>query len=175
MKNDNGYAAVAKQTLVVLAMSFVAVVIAQPVFYLLSTTGIFEWSLSRFLFGSLYGMILGVGNFFAMAVSLVLLTATAQDAKEGKARAQSVYLLRQLVLIGFAVVGCLLPVFHIVAVLGALALTQLVIAVYAFVGNLISMKKEPPISAGTVQDTPVEENEEEDRTSSENSENKEDE
>ena len=81
MKNDNGYAAVAKQTLAVLAMSLVAVVIAQPVFYLLSTTGIFEWSLWRFILGSLYGMVLGVGNFFSMALSLVLLTATARDAK----------------------------------------------------------------------------------------------
>lgn len=174
MTNDNGYVAAVKQTLIVLAMSFVAVAIAQPVFYLLSTTGIFRWSLTQFLLGSLYGMILGVGNFFAMAVSLTMLTATARDAKEGKARAQSVYLLRQLVLVGFAVVGCLLPIFHIVAVLGALALTQLVIAVYAFVGNLIAMKKNPPAPASTVQDMPVEDVEK-DQSALEISENKEDE
>ena len=144
-ERDSGFSAVLKQTLLILAISVFVVALAQPAFYLLSTTGIFEWSLLRFLLGSLYGMLLGVGNFFAMALSLVLVTATAADPKEGKAKAQSTYVFRQLVLVGLAVVGCLIPAFHIVAVLGSLALTQLVITVYALIGNVIALKKNPPV------------------------------
>ena len=140
---DNGFSTVLKQTLIVLALSVVTVAIVQPVFCLLSSTGLYEWSLPKFLFGSIYGMLLGVGNFFAMALSLILLTASAAEAKEGKARAQSTYLVRQLVLMGLAVVGCLLPIFHIVSVLGSLAVTQLVIALYALIGNVIALKKNP--------------------------------
>lgn len=140
---NSGFSDVLKQTLLVLAISTVTVAVAQPVFYLLSTTGIFEWSLLRFLLGSLYGMILGVGNFFAMALSLVLVTATAASPKEGKAKAQSTYVFRQLILVALAVVGCLIPVFHIVSVLGSLALTQLVITAYALIGNVIALKKNP--------------------------------
>lgn len=141
---DSGFSAVLKQTLLVLAISAVTVAVAQPFFYLLSTTGIFEWSLLRFLLGSLYGMLLGVGNFFAMALSLILVTATAANPKEGKAKAQSTYVFRQLILVALAVVGCLIPVFHIVSVLGSLALTQLVITVYALIGNVMALKKNPP-------------------------------
>ena len=141
---DSGFSAVLKQTLLILAISAVTVAVAQPVFYLLSTTGIFEWSLLRFLLGSLYGMLLGVGNFFAMALSLILVTATAANPKEGKAKAQSTYVFRQLILVALAVVGCLIPVFHIVSVLGSLALTQLVITVYALIGNVMALKKNPP-------------------------------
>ena len=141
---DSGFSAVLKQTLLILAISAVTVAVAQPFFYLLSTTGIFEWSLLRFLLGSLYGMLLGVGNFFAMALSLILVTATAANPKEGKAKAQSTYVFRQLILVALAVVGCLIPVFHIVSVLGSLALTQLVITVYALIGNVMALKKNPP-------------------------------
>ena len=67
-----------------------------------------------------------------------------KQPKEGKAKAQSTYVFRQLILVALAVVGCLIPVFHIVSVLGSLALTQLVITVYALIGNVMALKKNPP-------------------------------
>lgn len=157
---DSGFSAVLKQTLLILAISAVTVAVAQPFFYLLSTTGIFEWSLLRFLLGSLYGMLLGVGNFFAMALSLILVTATAANPKEGKAKAQSTYVFRQLILVALAVVGCLIPVFHIVSVLGSLALTQLVITVYALIGNVMALKKNPPAMKEDEPQPPIKEGQE---------------
>ena len=157
---DSGFSAVLKQTLLILAISAVTVAVAQPFFYLLSTTGIFEWSLLRFLLGSLYGMLLGVGNFFAMALSLILVTATAANPKEGKAKAQSTYVFRQLILVALAVVGCLIPVFHIVSVLGSLALTQLVITVYALIGNVLALKKNPPAMKEDEPQPPIKEGQE---------------
>ena len=157
---DSGFSAVLKQTLLILAISAVTVAVAQPFFYLLSTTGIFEWSLLRFLLGSLYGMLLGVGNFFAMALSLILVTATAANPKEGKAKAQSTYVFKQLILVALAVVGCLIPVFHIVSVLGSLALTQLVITVYALIGNVMALKKNPPAMKEDEPQPPIKEGQE---------------
>ena len=151
-QNDNGVLTVVKQTLLVLLFSAVVVGASLPVYYLISTGGYFEWSLLKFALGSVYGMLLGVGNFFAMAISMILITASALDAKEGKVRAQSGYMLRLLFVVGFAVVGCLIPIFHIVSVLGSLALTQLVIVVYSLIGSLINMKKNPVSSPKPVQD-----------------------
>ena len=145
-QNENGYLVVLKQTLLVLAVSAVIVGASLPIYYLLSGVGIFEWSLLKFSLGCVYGMLLGVGNFLAMSISLVLLTESVVDGKEGKLRAQSSYLLRQVLLVGLAIVGCLIPVFHPIAVLGSLVLTQIAITVYALVGKILLMKKTPPVS-----------------------------
>lgn len=145
-QNDSGILTVLKQTAWILLLSTVAVGVSLPLYYLISKGGFFQWSLMKFALGAVYGMLLGVGNFFAMALSMILLTATALDAKEGKARAQSSYLFRQFFVIGLAVVGCLIPIFHIVAVLGSLALTQLVVVIYSLIGSLVAMKNNPPLS-----------------------------
>ena len=104
-QNDNGLLTVVKQTLIVLAVAAVVVAASLPVYYLVSLSGIIAWDALRMILGAVYGMMLGVGNFFAMAVSLVLLTASAEDGKQGRAKAQSTYMLRQLILFGLAVVG----------------------------------------------------------------------
>lgn len=155
-QKDNAFSAIVKPTVAVLLCSVVAVGISLPIYYAIARGGLFQWSLLKFTLGSVYGMLLGVGNFFAMALSMTLLTASAASAKEGKARAQSSYLLRQFFVVALAVVGCLIPFFHIVAVLGSLAVTQLVIVLYSLIDSLIAMKKNPSAFNGMKKNAPTE-------------------
>ena len=170
-QSDNGFMTVVKQTLIVLAVASAVVLASLPVYYLVSLSGIFEWNLLKIALGALYGMLLGVGNFFAMAISLVLLTASAEDGKQGRSKAQSTYMLRQLVLFGLAVVGCLIPFLNSVAVLVSLALTQLAIAGYALIGKMFFAKNAPSSTAASEavlsSNAPNEENKENDKEDAE--------
>lgn len=136
-----------KPTAAVGCISLILAGVAQPVYYLLAKTGIFSYTLFPFLFGALYGVLLGVGNFFVMALSLTRLTSSGADAAEAKKKAQASYTARSLAVIALMVVGCVIPFFSAVAVILSVAITQLGIVLYALVARSAEMKKIKNVSS----------------------------
>lgn len=141
-KNETAAGAVIKQTLIIGCISLVLVGAAQPLYILIGDhTTLYEYSALKFILGSVYGWLLGVGNFAVMAISLMMLTSTTTDRNEARKRAQTAYTGRLVGLLLFAVGGCFIPVFHPVAVLLSLALTQFGIFAYSFLYKMIDAKK----------------------------------
>ncbi len=131
--NKSGKKAVLLQTLAVAGIGLFLIAVAQPLYPLISKSGLFEYSSLRFILGSVYGWLLGIGNFFAMAVSLIFLTSSSNSQSEGQKKAQAMYMSRLVAVLLLAVGGCFIPVFHPAAILISLALTQFGISVYAMI------------------------------------------
>ena len=142
-KTETPAGAVFKQTLIVALISLAIVAAAHPLFILIGNkTDLYEYTPLRFILGSVYGWLLGVGNFLGMALSLIMLTKSTVDKQEGQKRAQAMYMGRLVVLLLFAVGGCFIPVFHPAAVLIALALTQFGIFAYSLIFKLSQARKQ---------------------------------
>ena len=142
-KNETPMGAVFKQTAAIALISLAIVAAAHPLFIVIgNNTELFDYVPLRFILGSVYGWILGVANFFAMALSLVMLTSSSTDRMEGQKRAQSAYMGRLVALLLFAVGGCFIPIFHPAAILISLALTQFGIFAYSLIFKLSEAKKQ---------------------------------
>ncbi len=141
-KEQSGMGAVLKQTLIVALIGFVLALFAQFLYPAFARSGLFAYSPLRFILGGVYGWVLGVANFFAMALSLIMLTSGTADRQEGQKKAQAMYMGRLVTVLLFAVGGCFIPVFHPAAILFSLALTQAGISIYAMCFKLFEGRKE---------------------------------
>lgn len=143
-KNNPGeYHDIVRQIILISVISAAIVAAAHPLLILIGNNSeLYEYTPLRFILGSVYGWMLGVGNFIAMAVSLVLLTSAQSERREGQKRAQAAYMGRLVVLLFFAVGGCFIPVFHPAAVLISLALTQFGIFLYSLTFKLAEARKQ---------------------------------
>ena len=140
--SDSGFRAVVRQSLILGAVSAVLVALVHPLLILIgNNTDLYEYSALRFILGSVYGWLLGIGNFVGMAASLIMLTSSKADRMEGQKRAQAMYMARLVVLLLFAVGGCFIPVFHPAAILVSLAATQFGIFAYSLIFKLAEAKK----------------------------------
>lgn len=140
--SESAFGAVFKQTAIIALISAAVTAAAHPLLILIgSKTELYDYEALRFILGSVYGWFLGVGNFAAMAITLVLLTSSATEKREGQKRAQAAYMGRLVVLLLFAVGGCFIPVFHPAAVLISLALTQFGIFLYSLTFKLVEANK----------------------------------
>ena len=139
---EGGFSDALRQILIIALISAAVVAAAHPLFILIgNNTDLFDYDPLRFILGSVYGWLLGVGNFAAMAVTLILLTSSSADRREGQKRAQAAYMGRLVAILLFAVGGCFIPVFHPAAILVSLALTQFGIFVYSLTFKLIEARK----------------------------------
>ena len=103
-KNDSGIGVVVRQTAVIALISAAVVAAAHPLLILIgNNTELYDYVPLRFILGSVYGWLLGVGNFAAMAFTLVLLTSSAKERQEGQKRAQAAYMGRLVVLLLFVI------------------------------------------------------------------------
>ena len=147
--NQNKLAPAFLQTGIVAAIGLVLSGAAQALYPVIVP----EYTAYKFILGGVYGWLLGVLNFLAMALSLVLLTESTTDRQEGQKKAQSMYMARLVILLLLAVGGCFIPVFHPIAVLASLALTWTGVFLYSFIFKLVEARK-------NAQNPPSAENEE---------------
>ena len=140
--NDSGFRAVFRQSLILGVISAVLVALVHPLLILIgNNTDLYDYTPLRFILGSVYGWLLGIGNFVGMAASLIMLTSSKADRTEGQKRAQAMYMGRLVILLLFAVGGCFIPVFHPAAILVSLAATQFGIFAYSLTFKLAEAKK----------------------------------
>ena len=141
-KRESSFSAVVRQSVIIAAIGAALVAAAHPLFLLIgSRTDLFDYEPLRFILGSVYGWLLGVGNFVGMAASLMMLTSSKSGRQEGQKRAQAMYMGRLVILLLFAVGGCFIPVFHPAAILGSLAVTQFAIFAYSLTFKLAEARK----------------------------------
>ncbi len=101
--------AIKTETIYIASVSVILSLLLQSVFLIIG-----KWDITVLL-GNIYGLLVTVGNFFLMGISVQnSLEKEADDAKKYIKASQS---LRLLMLFVLAVIGYIIPVFNIIAVI----------------------------------------------------------